>query len=85
MVLGGREHELPIIVVSFVEELYRTAKHHTLSSPDNSLTISSGISQSNLFRTLPNRSRLLELINIFDSGQFDLNINVQLQTFLRSW
>src|SRR5437879_3991173 len=26
-----------------------------------------GIYQPNLFRTLPNRSRLLELINIFDS------------------
>lgn len=52
MVLGGREHELPIIVVGCIEELYRT-----------------GIYQSNLFRTLPNRSRLLELINIFDSEQ----------------
>ena len=29
----------------------------------------SGIYQCNLFRTLPNRSRLLELINIFDSEQ----------------
>ncbi|KAF8809756.1 Rho GTPase activation protein [Phlegmacium glaucopus] len=52
MVLGGREHELPILVVSCIEELYRT-----------------GMYQSNLFRTLPNRSRLLELINIFDSEQ----------------
>lgn len=52
MVLGDREHELPIIVVSCIEELYRT-----------------GIYQPNLFRTLPNRSRLLELINIFDSEQ----------------
>ncbi|KAF9473507.1 hypothetical protein BDN70DRAFT_885760 [Pholiota conissans] len=50
MVLAGREHELPIIVVNTVEELYRT-----------------GIYQSNLFRTLPNRSRLLELIDIYDS------------------
>ncbi|KAF8873608.1 hypothetical protein CPB84DRAFT_1798280 [Gymnopilus junonius] len=49
-VLGGREHELPVLVVHCVEELYRT-----------------GIYQSNLFRTLPNRFRLLELINIFDS------------------
>jgi len=32
-------------------------------------TLSSGIYQSNLFRTLPNRSRLLELIKIFDSKQ----------------
>ncbi|KAF8161657.1 hypothetical protein B0H34DRAFT_701973 [Crassisporium funariophilum] len=52
MVLGGREHELPTIVVSCVEELYRT-----------------GIYQTNLFRTLPNRTRLMELINIFDSEQ----------------
>ena len=34
-----------------------------------SLTLPLGIYQSNLFRTLPNRSRLLELINIFDSEQ----------------
>ena len=33
------------------------------------LTLPSGIYQCNLFRTLPNRSRLLELINIFDSEQ----------------
>ncbi|KDR82056.1 hypothetical protein GALMADRAFT_240517 [Galerina marginata CBS 339.88] len=52
MVLGGREHELPIVVVNCVEELYRT-----------------GIYQPNLFRTLPNRSRLLELIKIFDSEE----------------
>ncbi|KIM42350.1 hypothetical protein M413DRAFT_132106 [Hebeloma cylindrosporum] len=52
MVLGGREHELPILIVSCVEELYRT-----------------GIYQPNLFRTLPNRSRLLQLISIFDSEQ----------------
>lgn len=26
MVLGGREHELPVVVVSAVEELYRTGK-----------------------------------------------------------
>jgi hypothetical protein len=26
MVLGGREHELPIVVVTAVEELYRTGK-----------------------------------------------------------
>ena len=38
-------------------------------SLENSLTLPSGIYQSNLFRTLPNRSRLLELINIFDSEQ----------------
>ncbi|KJA19164.1 hypothetical protein HYPSUDRAFT_89487 [Hypholoma sublateritium FD-334 SS-4] len=50
MVLAGREHELPIIVVNTVEELYRT-----------------GIYQPNLFRTLPNRTRLLELIDIYDS------------------
>ncbi|KAF8954274.1 hypothetical protein BDZ97DRAFT_1866296 [Flammula alnicola] len=50
--LGGREHELPIIVVNSVEELYRT-----------------GIYQPNLFRTLPNRSRLLELVEIYDSAQ----------------
>ncbi|KAF8801597.1 hypothetical protein BYT27DRAFT_7261933 [Phlegmacium glaucopus] len=31
--------------------------------------LSSGVHQSNLFRTLPTRSRLLELINIFDSSQ----------------
>ena len=36
---------------------------------DSSLTLPSGIYQCNLFRTLPNRSRLLELINIFDSEQ----------------
>ena len=33
------------------------------------LTLPLGIYQCNLFRTLPNRSRLLELINIFDSEQ----------------
>lgn len=26
MVLGGRQHELPIIVVSCIEELYRTGE-----------------------------------------------------------
>ena len=30
MVLGGREHELPIIVVSCIEELYRTGKQPLL-------------------------------------------------------
>ncbi|EDR07636.1 uncharacterized protein LACBIDRAFT_327503 [Laccaria bicolor S238N-H82] len=50
VVLGGRDHELPVVVVSAVEELYRT-----------------GIYQHNLFRTLPNRARLLQLISIFDS------------------
>ncbi|CAA7269869.1 unnamed protein product [Cyclocybe aegerita] len=50
MVLAGREHELPILIVHCVEELYRT-----------------GIYQPSLFRTLPNRARLLELIGIFDS------------------
>ncbi|PPQ71663.1 hypothetical protein CVT26_010582 [Gymnopilus dilepis] len=50
--LGGRNHELPVLVVHCVEELYRT-----------------GIFQPNLFRTLPNRFRLLELINIFDFEQ----------------
>ncbi|PPR04254.1 hypothetical protein CVT24_013345 [Panaeolus cyanescens] len=50
MILGGREHELPILVVSCIEELYRT-----------------GIYQPNLFRALPNRTRLMELISIFDS------------------
>lgn len=29
MVLGGREHELPIVVVSCIEELYRTGKPRT--------------------------------------------------------
>ena len=38
-------------------------------SSSKALTLPSGIYQSNLFRTLPNRSRLLELINIFDSEQ----------------
>jgi hypothetical protein len=66
MVLGGREHELPIIVVSCIEELYRTGKQEIYYSC-NELTPLSGIYQCNLFRTLPNRSRLLELINIFDS------------------
>ena len=68
MVLGGREHDLPIIVVSCIEELYRTGKQQIYSSC-NPLTLLSGIYQCNLFRTLPNRSRLLELINIFDSEQ----------------
>ncbi|KAF8809783.1 hypothetical protein BYT27DRAFT_7254501 [Phlegmacium glaucopus] len=35
----------------------------------HSCLLSSAIHQSNLFRTLPNYSRLLELINIFDSEQ----------------
>ncbi|KAF9553749.1 hypothetical protein CPC08DRAFT_713479 [Agrocybe pediades] len=52
MILGGREHQLPIVVINSVEELYRT-----------------GIYQPNLFRTLPNRQRLLELMNIFDSEE----------------
>ena len=69
MVLGGREHDLPIIVVSCIEELYRTGKQQVCSSCNASLTVPSGIYQCNLFRTLPNRSRLLELINIFDSEQ----------------
>ena len=68
MVLGGREHDLPIIVVSCIEELYRTGKQQIYFSC-NPLTLLSGIYQCNLFRTLPNRSRLLELINIFDSEQ----------------
>ncbi|KAF4615830.1 hypothetical protein D9613_012439 [Agrocybe pediades] len=52
MILGGREHQLPIVVINSVEELYRT-----------------GIYQPNLFCTLPNRQRLLELMNIFDSEE----------------
>uniref|UniRef100_A0A8H8CQH4 Rho-GAP domain-containing protein n=1 Tax=Psilocybe cubensis TaxID=181762 RepID=A0A8H8CQH4_PSICU len=50
VVLGGREHCLPIIVVNCIEELYRT-----------------GIYQPHLFRSLPNRARLFELIGIFNS------------------
>jgi hypothetical protein len=68
MVLGEREHELPIIVVSCIEELYRTGKQQIFFFV-TPLTLSPGIYQCNLFRTLPNRSRLLELINIFDSEQ----------------
>ncbi|KAF5311856.1 hypothetical protein D9619_002312 [Psilocybe cf. subviscida] len=52
VVLSGREHEIPIVVVNTVEELYRT-----------------GIYQANLFRRLPNRGRLMELINIYDSEE----------------
>ncbi|KAF9528169.1 Rho GTPase activation protein [Crepidotus variabilis] len=46
----GTSLSLPLVIISCVEELYRT-----------------GIYQPNLFRTLPNRSRLLDLISIFDS------------------
>lgn len=69
MVLAGREHELPIIVVNTVEELYRTGKQFYLffNLRQASYNFGLGIYQSNLFRTLPNRSRLLELIDIYDS------------------
>jgi hypothetical protein len=43
--------------------------HNPPVTLDGSLILSSGNYQSNLYRTLPNHSRLLELINIFDSEQ----------------
>ncbi|PPQ81723.1 hypothetical protein CVT25_013447, partial [Psilocybe cyanescens] len=72
VVLGGREHCLPIIAVNCIEELYRTgvfsiASTLPLRCPLIHGNPSSGIYQPHLFRSLPNRARLLELIGIFDS------------------
>ncbi|KZT04815.1 uncharacterized protein LAESUDRAFT_760833 [Laetiporus sulphureus 93-53] len=60
-IMGGRKHEIPTVVHTCVEELYRT-----------------GIYQTDLFRALPNRANLVELVRAFDT-----NANVSRSPLLR--
>ena len=70
-VLGEQEHKLPIVIVNCFEKLYRTGKK-TISMKLFWLTRNFRdipTKPISILRTLPNRSRLIELINIFDSEE----------------
>jgi hypothetical protein len=69
-VIGGITHDIPIIVHTCVEALLRRGQLPPLLSVHRNLTyiLFVGIYQNGLFRTLPNKRRLLELVDTFNDG-----------------
>lgn len=71
VVIGGYRHHVPQIIDACIEELYRTGTY-ILPQPRRyyhmtwAIAFRAGIYQSNLFRTLPNQTRLFQLVSYYD-------------------
>lgn len=65
--IGEHQHDVPTVVVACIEELTRTGIF--LLPLDSALhSCTPGIYQPGLFRTLPNRDRYIQLIDVYNSS-----------------
>jgi len=81
-ILGGYEHDLPIVVFACIEQLYWTGLWLCFTRPPSPLITHPSRIQAYIkktFRALPHRTRLLHLIDTFDS-QPRFGVHTPLQT-----
>lgn len=68
VIVGGYKHCVPGVVAACVDELYKTGMMRLLveSHPSYDTCYSLGVFVDDLFRALPNRNRLFNLVALFD-------------------